>query len=92
MLPLVSARSADAHPLPALELDDAVALQERIGLGDGHGIDFQLQGHLADRGQEIAGADAAAGHVAADLVHELPIDRHPGGGKDLKEQVGGHVY
>src|SRR3990172_11017109 len=46
-------RSGDTHALPADELHDAVAFQERVRFGDGHGIDGQLGGDVADRGKKI---------------------------------------
>src|SRR4051812_16180887 len=41
-------RRFDPHPLAADELDDAVPLQQRVRLGDGHGVDLKVFGHLAD--------------------------------------------
>ena len=70
----------DAHALAADEFDDAIAFEEGVGLGDGHGVDGELLGDLADGGEEFAGGEAAGGDEGADLVGELAVDGHAGGG------------
>ena len=77
-LPLTQGPPDDAHPLPADQFDDAVPLQKRIGLGNGHRVDGQLARHLADRREKLAGSQPPGRDLRPDLVQELPINRHSG--------------
>src|SRR5688572_23604530 len=81
-----------AHALPAHELDDLLLLEQRVRLGDRHRIHFQLLRDLPDGRQEVAGAQTTPGDLRPNLVHELPINRHAGGGGDVHRERGPHVY
>lgn len=80
-----------SHALASDQFDDAVSLEQGVGLGDGHRVDLQFAGQLADGGQKVAGLKPAGGDQPADLVDQLPVDRHPGGGKNM-EKFSVHVY
>ena len=79
---------ADAHALAADAVDEAFDLKAGVGLGDGHGVDVGGLGDLADAGQEVAGAELAAGDEGADLVDELAVDGDAGGWVELEESRG----
>src|SRR5688500_9602046 len=86
------AHGQHAHALPAHELDDLFLLEQRVRLGDRHRIHFQLLRDLPDGRQEVAGAQTTPGDLRPNLVHELPINRHAGGGGDVHRERGPHVY
>ena len=54
----------DFHALAADAADDALGLEPRIGLADGHRVDGRIAGHLPDAGQQVALAEQPAGHHA----------------------------
>jgi len=82
----------DAHALAWGEFDEAVALEERIGLGDGHGIDLESLCEGANGGQKFARLETFGGNQRADLVDELTIDRNAGGGRDGNKKGRVHAY
>ena len=59
-------------------LDDALAFQFGVGLGDGVAVDAQFLGQRADGRQRFAGPQRARSRRVADLVHQLQIDRLAG--------------
>jgi len=59
-------------------LDDALAFQFGVGLGDGVAIDAQFLGQRADGRQRFAGTQRAGGRRVADLVHQLQVNRLAG--------------
>jgi hypothetical protein len=63
---------------------NALVLEERIGLGDGHRVDLEAFGDLANGGEELSGREPPAGDLRPDLVHDLPVERQPKAGVDLK--------
>jgi hypothetical protein len=68
-------------------LDDALAFEFGIGLGDGVAVDAQFLGERADGGQRFAGAQPAGGRRVTDLVHQLQIDRLAGFKIELQEHT-----
>jgi hypothetical protein len=82
----------DTHALAADEFDDAVTFEEGVGFGDGHGVDLEVVGDLADGGEEFAGGEFSGGDESAELVDELAVEREAGGGGDGEEEGGLHVY
>jgi hypothetical protein len=78
-------RRADAHALPAHALDEAFDLEPRVRFADGHGVDLRGLGDLPNAGEEIAGAEFAAGDQGADLIDELAVDGDSRGGVELEE-------
>ena len=63
---------------------ESAAFQFEIGAGDGVGIDDQLPGQLADRGETVLGFQLAAGDGLANLASQLLIDGGAAGGVDVK--------
>ena len=54
--------------------EQAAEFELAIGAHDGVGIDFEIDGELADGGELIAGGQRAGGDAAADLVDQLAVD------------------
>ncbi len=70
------ARALTTSGLPGPALEDAVAFEQVVGLGDGHRVDAEFGGKGPGRGELVAGSEHAAGDVEADLVHDLAKDRY----------------
>ena len=60
-----------------LGLDDALAFEFEVGLGDGVAVDPELLGEGPYAGERFPGAQGAGGGGGFDLVHDLYIDRLP---------------
>ena len=56
-------------------LEEAFLLEERVGAADGHGVQAELGRQRARRGDLVAGPQAAAGDLEADLIHQLAVRR-----------------
>src|SRR5262249_3749971 len=82
-------RNEEAEPL--LGLQDAVANELTVGLGDGIEVDEELLGEGTDAGHGVAGGQAAGRDGQAHLVDDLAINRRPGPGGDGNLE-GGHAF
>ena len=66
----------DRHRLAAVALEHAFGLEQAVDLRDRHRIDRVPEGQFPDRRQRRSGRELAARDHAADLLEQLPIDRH----------------
>jgi hypothetical protein len=71
--------------LAAHSFDDSFDFKAGIGLANGHGIDLGGASDLSNAGKHVARDEAASRDEGADLIDELPIDRNPRGGVELKK-------
>ena len=76
---------ADEAALAGDRLDDALALELGVGLGDRVAIDAQLFGERPDRGQRVARLDGARCRGGLHLVDDLQVDRLAG--LEVQEQA-----
>ena len=65
---------ADEAALAGDGLDDALALELGVGLGDGVAVDAQLLGQRPDAGKRLARLHRAGRGGDLHLVHELQVD------------------
>ena len=79
---------ADDQRLAAAALEDAVALEEAVGLADRHRVEGELGGERAGRGEFGAGREQAGGDLEFDLVHDLPVGGHAV--VEIDGEQGGH--
>src|SRR5690606_24285640 len=68
----------NGHRLPAVALEDTFGLEQRVDLRDRHRIDRVLERELSNRRQLGPRRELPARDHAADLLEQLPIDRHTG--------------
>src|SRR5262245_57561336 len=76
---------ADETALAGDGLDDALALELGVGLGDGIAIDAQLFGERPDRRQRVARLHRARRRGRFDLVDDLEI--HGNAGFEIQGQT-----
>ena len=89
----VGARPAgDLHALAAQAYEQPCRFQQRIGLGNGHRVDLQVRGDLPDRRQQPPRRQTPPRDPGADLLDDLPIDRHPGRRFNVKQQINPHAH
>src|SRR5277367_3364532 len=67
---------ADEGPRPLLRLEQSAELELAVGANHGVGIDGEIDGKLAHRGQLIARGERTRRDSAACLIDNLPVDRH----------------
>src|SRR5688572_17552633 len=68
----------DRHRHAAIAFQQALRLQQAVGLGNRHGIHGVFDGQLAHRRQFGAGRQLTARDHAARLLEDLPVDRNAG--------------
>jgi hypothetical protein len=77
-------REAGPHIVAGLGagLDPAAVLEQAVGLEDGGDGDIALEGHAADRGEAVAGAESALLDELLEGARELDVERRGGGGRE----------
>ena len=65
--------------------EDAIAFEILEGAGDGVGVDAQLGGEFADRGEGVVVTEGSSGNGVADLGFDLEVDGDAGSGMDTEE-------
>ena len=55
-------------------------------------VDGQFLGDLPNGREKLPCVQSSAGDLRADLIDQLPVDRHAGGGRDVNGNVRPHVY
>ena len=76
---------ATTVPPPAKRLDHTVGLQLIDRASDGVRVNGQLLTELSDTGQQMPWTKRLFGDGEFDLLNDLQIDRHTGGGIDRKK-------
>ena len=71
----VQALGGDHGPPAATQLDGALVAQRRVGPQHGVHVDPEARGEVAGARELVAGADVTAEDGAADLRHELSVER-----------------
>ena len=74
----VARLARDRHRLAAISFEQALRLQQAVGLGNRHGIHGVCDGQLAHRRQLGAGRELAARDHAPHLLDDLAVDRNAG--------------
>src|SRR5690606_31393981 len=77
---LVAPRRGHAHRLAAVAFEQAFALEQAVGLRDGHRVHRVGVRHVAHRGQLGAGDELATRDHAPHLLNELLVDGYAGVG------------
>ena len=67
---------ADESSRALVSFEHAAEFEFAVGAHDGIGIDCEIDGELAHRGQLVAGGERAGSDAAADLIDELAVDRY----------------
>ncbi len=75
----------DKRPHAAPRLDQPLALEDLVNLGDRERVDLQVGGELAHRGQLLTRLHLPAGNALLQLVEQLEIKGHPAGGMERDE-------
>jgi len=87
---------ADEGARTLVSFEQAIVLELTVGAHDSVGIDFEIDGELADGGQLVAGSEVAGCDGSADLVNNLAVDGHSAVHVEMEAELGfgpgTHVY